>query len=97
MNQLATRILLAGIVTLSVDQAFAHFKFLEPPSALVTENGGKGAPRAARAFRRALSRRRRAGIRSRSGCSNSSRIPDITGLLYRSTRAPRFRKTRTPK
>ena len=44
MNRFAARILLAGILALSLNQAFAHFKFLEPASALVTENGGKGAP-----------------------------------------------------
>ncbi len=37
-------LLLAGIGTLLPDMALAHFKFLEPPSALVTEDGGKGAP-----------------------------------------------------
>ena len=48
MNQTAVRIsavlVFTGIARLSVNRAFAHFKFLEPPSALVTENGGKGAP-----------------------------------------------------
>src|ERR1700733_2806935 len=44
MKQIAAPILVCGMVILTVSQAFAHFKFLEPPSALVTENGGKGAP-----------------------------------------------------
>ncbi len=33
-----------GILVLAPAAAWAHFKFLEPPSALVTEDGGKGAP-----------------------------------------------------
>jgi hypothetical protein len=44
MKQIAAPILVCGMVILTVSQAFAHFKFVEPPSALVTENGGKGAP-----------------------------------------------------
>src|SRR5580692_130457 len=44
MKQMGMWIFLAGIVTLSASRAFAHFKFLDPPSALVTENGGKVAP-----------------------------------------------------
>jgi hypothetical protein len=44
MKQIAAPILIAGIFVLTVSQAFAHFKFVEPPSALSTENGGKGAP-----------------------------------------------------
>jgi len=44
MKQLAPAVLLAATITLSAGRALAHFKFLEPQSAWVTENGGKGAP-----------------------------------------------------
>src|SRR5580693_3291876 len=37
-------ILLVTFAALAAVPAFAYFKFLEPPSALVTEDGGKGAP-----------------------------------------------------
>jgi hypothetical protein len=37
-------IILVTFAALAAGPAFAHFKFLEPPSALVTEDGGKGAP-----------------------------------------------------
>jgi len=37
-------VLSAAVAVLLAIPAYAHFKFLEPPSALVTENGGKGAP-----------------------------------------------------
>jgi hypothetical protein len=44
MKQIAAPILICGILIFTVSQAFAHFRFVEPPSALSTENGGKGAP-----------------------------------------------------
>jgi len=44
MKQIAAPILVSGALIFMVSQAFAHFRFVEPPSALSTENGGKGAP-----------------------------------------------------
>ena len=44
MKQIAAPILVFGVLIFTVSQAFAHFRFVEPPSALSTENGGKGAP-----------------------------------------------------
>jgi len=44
MKQIAAPILVCGILISTASQAFAHFRFVEPPSALSTENGGKGAP-----------------------------------------------------
>jgi hypothetical protein len=44
MKQIAAPILVSGVLIFTVSQAFAHFRFVEPPSALSTENGGKGAP-----------------------------------------------------
>jgi hypothetical protein len=38
------KILLVAMAILFPVAASAHFKFLEPPSSLATENGGKGAP-----------------------------------------------------
>jgi hypothetical protein len=44
MKQISALIFLGAILVFSVNRAFAHFRFVEPPSALSTENGGKGAP-----------------------------------------------------
>jgi len=44
MKRIVAPILVCGILIFTVSRAFAHFRFVEPPSALSTENGGKGAP-----------------------------------------------------
>jgi hypothetical protein len=93
MKRFAAWILLVGILGFSVNRAFAHFKFVEPPSALSTENGGKGAPPCGEGMRAELPKDAEAVVKDGQSVSapidSNPKIPVLMDGVFVHTTAPR--------